>query len=274
MKKHGEREIIEHNARAHDQVASTYEAIHGEIFNPIEQERLAETVSLAVGSIEPAIDRPLALDFGCGTGNLTRHLLKAGCDVIAADVSDRCLEITQSFGSGSSVRPMKLNGRDLSELSDKSVDIVATYSVLHHIPDYLAAVREFARVVRPGGIIYIDHEHSRSYWAAPREFEAVRRGMTEWRQRYVKYLKPMNYRTGFIRKFVDPRYAPEGDIHVYPDDHIEWDLIVQTLGNEGVSVVRSEEYLSFKRGYRTDAYLQMKDKWQDMQYLIGNRVAG
>lgn len=42
--------------------------------------------------------------------------------------------------------------------------MVATYSVLHHVPDYLKIVDEFVRVLKPGGVIYIDHEVSPSYW--------------------------------------------------------------------------------------------------------------
>lgn len=42
--------------------------------------------------------------------------------------------------------------------------MVATYSVLHHIPDYLGVIKELIRVTKPGGIIYIDHEVNEQYW--------------------------------------------------------------------------------------------------------------
>ena len=57
-----------------------------------------------------------------------------------------------------------INGKDISNIEDESVDIVALYSVLHHIPDYLGILKGFTRVLKRGGIIYIDHESSERYW--------------------------------------------------------------------------------------------------------------
>ena len=45
----------------------------------------------------------------------------------------------------------KLN---FSEVSRKSENTTP------HIPDYLGAIREMIRILRPGGFIYIDHESS------------------------------------------------------------------------------------------------------------------
>ena len=38
-----------------------------------------------------------------------------------------------------------------------------------------------------------------------------------------------NYFDWVIRKFINPRYRREGDIHVFPDDHIEWDKIIEVV---------------------------------------------
>ncbi|MGH7593998.1 MAG: methyltransferase domain-containing protein [Gemmatimonadales bacterium] len=37
---------------------------------------------------------------------------------------------------------------NLSNVKDRSVDMVATYSVLHHVPDYLGILPELLRVLR------------------------------------------------------------------------------------------------------------------------------
>jgi len=44
---------------------------------------------------------------------------------------------------------------DLHELQDKSLDGVICSEVLEHVPNYQAALDEFARVLRPGGKLLI-----------------------------------------------------------------------------------------------------------------------
>src|SRR5689334_13190550 len=84
---------IARNIKVHDQVASKYEARHDEIFNDVEQARLAQALRKALGAVLTDSDQIKALDFGCGSGNLTKHLLALGVDVVAADVSPRFLEL-------------------------------------------------------------------------------------------------------------------------------------------------------------------------------------
>ena len=156
MAKCNESAEILRNIAIHDRIAKRYDRIHGEIFNDVEQSRLRADVKHAVDSISSGSLN--ALDFGCGSGNLTRHLLENGCSVTSADVSQGFLDLVQSRYP--TVDTHRLNGIDLSEIATSTFDIVATYSVLHHVPDYLAAVREMARVCKPGGVLYLDHEPS------------------------------------------------------------------------------------------------------------------
>src|SRR5438067_5158573 len=77
---------IRRNARIHDRIARKYEKTHGEIFNPVEQRRVRERLAVAVASIRTTPPFT-ALDFGAGTGNLSRHLIALGIRTTAADVS-------------------------------------------------------------------------------------------------------------------------------------------------------------------------------------------
>jgi hypothetical protein len=40
-------------------------------------------------------------------------------------------------------------------LDDESLDAIASFDVLEHVPDYVAALREFARCLRPGGTLVL-----------------------------------------------------------------------------------------------------------------------
>jgi ubiquinone/menaquinone biosynthesis C-methylase UbiE len=270
------RRLVEHNVRAHDQVADLYDAKHVEIYNPIEQARLEATVRELVTLTGKA--SPEALDVGAGTGNLTFKLLAAGCRVTAADVSRRSLErLARKAPAGSEVRTVVL-GEERLPFDDACFDIVGTYSVLHHIPDYLLAVREMARILRPGGLLYIDHESSDRSWqpdAALAEYRAATRLSLPahfWNLvRSGELFTPAFAKTAFMKAFVNRRYEREGDIHVWPDDHIEWDKVRAALDETGARIVQTREYLNYKPRGGRELYERYRDRCSDMQYIFARK---
>lgn len=221
---------IERNIRIHNRVAKKYARIHGEIYNDIEQNRLKNALETALTYVETDSSINKALDFGCGAGNLTTHLSAIGCEVISCDVSQGFLDLINSGSYNTKVKTVLLNGKDLSGVPDNSVDLVATYSVLHHVPDYLTIVKELVRVLKVGGVLYIDHERSDGFWLNNGSFKKFDKKMrSRSKLDFRKYFVVTNYIDWFIRKFLDSRYRREGDIHVFPDDHIEWCRITDVL---------------------------------------------
>ncbi len=261
------QEQIERNIEVHNRVAQSYEALHGEIFNDVEQARLRQALKTALDAVRTGADPLRALDVGCGSGNLTRHLLDLGAAVTAADVSPGFLDLVRSRYPG--VETLLMNGRDLSNLSDRSFDFVGTYSVLHHIPDYLSACREMARVCRQGGVVMIDHEANENVWSDDPIYERFRKEALrfDWR----KYLTPSNY-VHRVRRMFNPRHSNEGDIHVWPDDHIEWDRICQVMASEGLEMVLKGDYLLCRKLYRPEVYEAYKERCTDTRVMIFRRV--
>lgn len=127
---------LEKNIRAHDRIAKKYEKSHGEIYNVIEQNRLRDILANALSEVRTNTAKKIALDFGCGAGNLTKHLSALGLNVFACDVSQGFLDLVASRTYETNVEAVKLNGVDLANIANNSIDMVATYSVLHHVPDY------------------------------------------------------------------------------------------------------------------------------------------
>lgn len=265
---------LEWNIKTHDRLARRYEKIHGEIYNVEEQARLRRELNEAVSAIETRADEKIALDFGCGAGNLTQHLSNLGCAVIASDVSQGFLDLVGSRRYPTEVKTLKLNGFDLSNMEDESVDMVATYSVLHHVPDYLGIVKEFMRVLKPGGVLYIDHEMSAEFWS---ESKTYREFLGEMKKKVKtdigKYLVLENYYDWLIRRFINPRYHREGDIHVFADDHIEWDRIADVVLNAGGVICRAQSYLLFRRNYDLAVYEAYKNKTSDVHMMVAKKVA-
>lgn len=261
---------IARNIAVHDRIARSYEKRHDEIFNPREQARLGAALADAKAAIDTGHSPLRALDFGCGSGNLTGHLLRLGFAVTAADVSRSFLDLVGSRHPGAPLRLHQLNGRDLSELADQSFDLVATYSVLHHIPDYLGALEEVARVIAPGGVILIDHEQNAEYWEGREPYRALQREAL--RPDFAKFLRPSNYYHK-VKRLFDPRHANEGDIHVWPDDHIEWPKIIALLEGYGFEIVRDEDYLLYRARYREEIFDRYVGRCTDTKLLIARKCA-
>lgn len=270
------RELLDHNASAHDVAAVSYDARHAEIYNSLEQSRLTRVVADVVALA--GMPSPEMLDVGAGTGNLALKFLAAGCRVCAADVSPRSLEVLEAkAAAGSRLRTALITDERLP-FPDASFDIVGTYSVLHHIPDYLLGVREMLRVLRPGGLLYIDHEASEQAWSPDPILQEYRRHTRLGLVEHVLHLlrtgeafTPAFAKTVFMKAFVNRRYEREGDIHVWPDDHVEWEKIGAILAQAGASVLRSDAYLAYVPRGGLALYERFKDRCADMRLLVARK---
>lgn len=272
-------EIISLNQKVHDRIFDEYEARHAEIFNSTEQTRLRQMLQQALSILPDSPSNCKALDYGCGSGNLTRHLVDLGVRVVAVDVSPEFLKVIQrKYGASGKIDTRLINGYDLSDIPDNTFDLVATYSVLHHVPDYLRIVREMCRVCKEGGIVYIDHERNKTYFERPPAYiefcNAVAPSAAARIKKYVKLLFSPAFYVRFVKKRINPRYSSEGDIHVWPDDHIQWDSIVDVVHSQGFEIVTRHDYLLFNGAYSKSVYDSYVGKCADMTVLIARKDKG
>lgn len=96
------------------------------------------------------------LELGCGTGHLTRHLVRAGLRVIATDASPAMLAIARAqLGGTAEIRQLTLPG-DALPAADA---IVAAGHILSYLPGEAAIHAAFAAAaaaLRPGGVLAVD----------------------------------------------------------------------------------------------------------------------
>lgn len=104
-----------------------------------------------IGGLLPLDECSSVLDVGCGPGYLWRsRSLPPHTRIVATDLS---------FGMVSEARAQIITQRfafataDAQTLpfADASFDLVVANHMLYHVPDLPAALREFVRVLRPGG---------------------------------------------------------------------------------------------------------------------------
>lgn len=270
---------IAQNRAAHDRLRGGYDARHPEIHNPIEQARLTASVARAVQAITsdtPAADRVM-LDVGAGTGNLTGKLLAHPGRVIAADLSAGMLG-DLAARHGARLTTQLLNGTDLRPLADASVDLVGAYSVLHHVPDYLALVDEMVRVLRPGGVILLEHEKAPQYWTPSPALERFLNGAVVWpEKRWTRFVDPRRYwariRPHLIwQRWFDARWMPEGDIHIWPDDHVEWASVEARLRAGGCAPVAVEDHLAYEPRFDRAAWEAARHEATDTRMYLARKV--
>jgi SAM-dependent methyltransferase len=94
------------------------------------------------------------LNAGCGAGSFTLKMLDAGYEVMSIDASELFVEHVRSKLAEHGAAPDRVQVGDLHVLDfpDASFDGIACGEVLEHLDDDGTAVREFARVLRRGGV--------------------------------------------------------------------------------------------------------------------------
>jgi len=89
-----------------------------------------------------------ALDVGCGEGRFCRMLKAAGVKATGIDPTPQLLEMARRRDPSGDYR---LGRAEQLDLEASSFDLVVSYITLVDIPDFRAAIREMARVLKPGG---------------------------------------------------------------------------------------------------------------------------
>jgi ubiquinone/menaquinone biosynthesis C-methylase UbiE len=99
------------------------------------------------------------LDAGCGSGTLARHLVEAGARVLGVDAAEEMITLARELSSRNVATP-QLRFAHIATIAhlplpDQSLDGILCSSVLEYVPDPSACLTEFARVLRPGGLLVV-----------------------------------------------------------------------------------------------------------------------
>ena len=125
------------------------------------------------------------LDFGAGSGWLSRWLTQLGCQVTLLDVSPTALAIAREhyarhpvIGDQPPPRFLVFDGRHI-DLLDSSVDRIVCFDAFHHTANPDAMIREFARILAPGGLAGFAEPGPRHSESARSSFEWGTYGVVE-----------------------------------------------------------------------------------------------
>lgn len=107
------------------------------------------------------------LEIGCGRGAGAELVLRA-FEPVSLHATDLDIEMIRRARSRlSSVRSARISlaAADAGHLPhrDRSVDAVFGFGVLHHVPDWRAAVAEIGRVIKDGGVYFVEEIYPSLY---------------------------------------------------------------------------------------------------------------
>lgn len=125
-----------------DQYSETYPQLVDEHAVP---PLLAGVLSAASGSL---------IDVGCGDGillDLLRADFGASWDISGFEISESRAEIGRSRGHS-----VLASADGVVPVEPGSFDVVTSTHVIEHVPDDVAYAEELSRLVRPGGLVYVE----------------------------------------------------------------------------------------------------------------------
>lgn len=113
-----------------------------------------------------SLDGAHILDVGCGDGALVCAAASRGAEATGVDPDPAMLAAARTRADKDGITAAFLEGRiERLPFPDAAFDVVASITVLCFIPDASAAVREMARVLRPGGRLVLGELGRWSLWA-------------------------------------------------------------------------------------------------------------
>jgi SAM-dependent methyltransferase len=201
------------------------------------------------------------LDIGGGPGRYAIHLARLGYDVTLADVSEAELRMA---GLRAAEAALKLgaitfaDARDLSIFNDDCFDAVVMLGPLYHLldeGDRDAAVREAARVLKPGGVLiaaFITRYAILRFWA---KYEPDRVS-SDW-ERYEEHIRTGQARDNF--GFTDVYLAR-------PEECAPW---MEQRGFETRDLIGAEGVVSMIREKLGEMQGPDWERWMDLNYRLG-----
>jgi 2-polyprenyl-3-methyl-5-hydroxy-6-metoxy-1,4-benzoquinol methylase len=101
----------------------------------------------------------LWLDAGCGAGTLSRWLVGRGCSVLGVDAASEMItaaaQAAKAFEYSERLAFVRVSTVARLALDDNLLDGILCSSVLEYVPDPVACLAEFARVLKPGGLLLV-----------------------------------------------------------------------------------------------------------------------
>lgn len=111
------------------------------------------------------LNNAFVLDIGAGSGGLTIAMAHSGASVTAIEPDETRRRWWRSRIAGHGARATLIDSvAEALPFKDGTFDIVLCDSVIEHVRDPAVTIREIARVLRRGGVVYLVSPNKTSLW--------------------------------------------------------------------------------------------------------------
>jgi 2-polyprenyl-6-hydroxyphenyl methylase/3-demethylubiquinone-9 3-methyltransferase len=157
---------------------------------------LHELNPLRLGFIEEhlPLEGKSVLDVGCGGGILSEAMARRGAHVLGIDLAPAPLEVAQLHALEAQV-PLEyrlVSAEELAGTAAARFDAVTCMEMLEHVPDPESVMLALARLVRPGGHVFVStiNRNLKSFLLAIVGAEYVMRMLPRGTHEYERFLRP------------------------------------------------------------------------------------
>jgi len=233
------------NERAPDASGSHFQDVgHGDGYDYVSgsphlkhaqlRDQLCAVLDATIASVEVQ-GRPIeVLEVGAGHGFFTSHLRAAGARVTITEMSQpSAVHLTHAFADDPDVEVVYDADGQWAFETARTFDAVVCLSVLHHIPDYLAAVRRFADITRAGGV-FVSWQDPLWYSRLTKsERVAARVAYYSWRARQGELRRGVATMSRRLRAELDPNN---------PADMVEYHVVREGVDESALQMLLSNRY--------------------------------
>jgi SAM-dependent methyltransferase len=118
----------------------------------------------AMTSMFPSLQGIDALDAACGPGWYAEYLHRNGARVTACDMNPEFVEMTRARAGPGAVVVQQDLSKPLAFAKDASFDLITCGLAMHYLRDWVPTLREFNRVLKPGGRLVFSTHHPFDDW--------------------------------------------------------------------------------------------------------------
>lgn len=135
-----------------------------------------------------------AVDVGCGGGILSEAMAHRGAEVTGIDVAEKALAVAKLHlhESGCKVDYRQTTAEDWADENPGAADVVTCMEMLEHVPDPASVVAACARMLKPGGHLFMStlNRHPLSFAVAIVGGEHIARIVPKGTHQYERFIRP------------------------------------------------------------------------------------
>jgi 2-polyprenyl-6-hydroxyphenyl methylase/3-demethylubiquinone-9 3-methyltransferase len=158
---------------------------------------------LRLGWIEQCagpLDGKRIVDVGCGGGILSEAMARKGAQVLGVDLAERSLKVAQLHAMEAGIDNVayrEVAAEVLAEEQPGQFDIVTCMEMVEHVPDPAAIVAACAKLVKPGGWVFLStlNRSPKSFLFAIVGAEYLLRLLPTGTHEYAKFIRPSELAT-------------------------------------------------------------------------------